>query len=158
MRAWSVRHARGLRALYGAIERTLAALHPVLVRIGYARLDKPVLAVEKATKGLLLDSRNCGQCIVGFTGMACPMNCPKSLRNGPCGGVRPDGGCEIVPGMTCVWVLAWQGNRRIADRDWPIQVLQPALDHRRWNTSAWLHAARARRASTPVGAEASHDI
>nr|WP_245947992.1 methylenetetrahydrofolate reductase C-terminal domain-containing protein [Halomonas montanilacus] len=28
----------------------------------------------------------CGQCILSSTGMSCPMNCPKSLRNGPCGG------------------------------------------------------------------------
>jgi hypothetical protein len=37
--------------------------------------------------------------------MSCPMNCPKSIRNGPCGGVRLNGHCEIKPEMRCVWVL-----------------------------------------------------
>ncbi len=91
MRTWSVRNARWLKALYEGIESVLTFASPLLRRIGYERLDKPFLMVEKVTKGFLLDSQSCGQCIVGFTGLSCPMNCPKTMRNGPCGGVRPDG-------------------------------------------------------------------
>ena len=42
------------------------------------------------------------------TGMTCPMTCPKNLRNGPCGGVRANGHCEVIPAMRCVWVEAWE--------------------------------------------------
>ena len=48
----------------------------------------------------------CGQCVLHDTGMTCPMTCPKTLRNGPCGGVREDGHCEVKPEMRCVWVKA----------------------------------------------------
>lgn len=155
LRSWSVRHARGLRAIYRMLERSLAAADPLLRRIGYARLDRPVLLLERFTKGVLLGSRECGQCIVSSTGMACPMNCPKTLRNGPCGGVRADGTCEVKAGMPCVWVLAWQGNQRLASRDWPIQVVQPPLDHRLHGTSAWLRAARNRAGSIPLRLESA---
>ena len=30
------------------------------------------------------------------------MNCPKGLRNGPCGGTL-DGKCEVIPEIDCVW-------------------------------------------------------
>ena len=108
-------------------------------RIGHERLDKPFLAVEKLSKGLLFDCKSCGQCILGSTGLSCPMNCPKKLRNGPCGGVRADGTCEINPDMDCVWVLAWEGNQKLFNSAYPIQVVQPALDNRLANHSAWLH-------------------
>ena len=144
MRTWSVRNARWLKALYAAVEFLLAGLQPLLRRIGYQRLDKPFLTVEKATKGLLLDSQNCGQCIVGYTGMSCPMNCPKQMRNGPCGGVRANGKCEVDPEMTCVWLLAWEGNKRFGTRDYPIQVVQPPVDFRLLGTSAWLRELRKR--------------
>ena len=144
MRQWSVRNARWLNAMYGTIESTLAMAHPLLKRVGYERLDKPFVVFEKATKGLLLDSQSCGQCIVGSTGLSCPMNCPKSLRNGPCGGVRSDGGCEIEPDMPCVWVLAWEGNKRMRRSEYPIQFLQPPVDNRLIGTSAWLRAVRQR--------------
>ena len=144
MRSWSVRNARWLKALYHAFESTLLFMSPLLRRIGYDRLDKPVLFVEKATKGFFLDSQSCGQCIVGFTGLSCPMNCPKTMRNGPCGGVRADGKCEVDPDMMCVWVLAWKGNKRFQEKEYPIQFLQPALDNRKIGTSAWLREVRKR--------------
>jgi len=46
--------------------------------------------VEHAVKGPVWDCRMCGQCVLHSTGMTCPMTCPKTLRNGPCGGVRED--------------------------------------------------------------------
>ena len=146
MRSWSVRHARGLKRLYAAVEWLLVRSGPLLSRVEPERLDRSLLAVEKATKGWLLDSQSCGQCIVAYTGLSCPMNCPKKMRNGPCGGVRPDGKCEVDPDMPCVWVKAWEGNKRMADGDYPIQVLQPPVDHRLIGHSAWLREVRRKNA------------
>ena len=142
MRSWSVRNARVLKRFYAVVEHVLVWFDPLFRRIGYKRLDKPFIAFEKVTKGFLLDSQNCGQCIVGFTGLSCPMNCPKKMRNGPCGGVRPDGRCEVDPEMDCVWVLAWQGNQRLGGGEPPMQVVQPPVDHRLLGTSAWLREVR----------------
>ncbi|MEJ2456588.1 MAG: methylenetetrahydrofolate reductase C-terminal domain-containing protein [Candidatus Thiodiazotropha sp.] len=68
---------------------------------------KPVLALlhpmERTAKGLMFDCHECGQCVLSATGMACPMNCAKEMRNGPCGGVRDDGHCEVKPEMRCVY-------------------------------------------------------
>jgi len=142
LRFWSARHAYGLSKLYEVIQAALLKAQPLLARIGYTRLEKPFFAFEKMTKGLLLGSQSCGQCIVGSTGMSCPMNCPKSLRNGPCGGVRADGKCEIDADMDCVWVLAWEGNKRMRLREYPIQSVQPPVDNRLLGTSAWLRRVR----------------
>lgn len=145
MRRWSARNARWLNALYRGFEAALVGLHPLMVRIGYKRLDKGFLAVEKFTKGFLFDSQSCGQCTLGSTGLVCPMNCPKTLRNGPCGGVRADGGCEVQPEMTCVWVTAWEGSKRLRDGEQAIQVIQSPIDVRLKSSSAWLRAARNKR-------------
>ena len=142
MRLWSVRNARWLSVLYNAWEKILILFHPVYLRIGYERLDRFFLAVEKPVKGFLFDSRSCGQCTLGDTGMSCPMNCPKSMRNGPCGGVRPDGKCEVKPDMSCVWVLAWEGNRRINRHEQVMEFVLPPVDMRLKNTSAWLRRVR----------------
>jgi len=144
MRSWSVRHARWLKRLYRGAESVLSFSNPLLRRIGHERLDKPFLVVEKITKGFLLDSQSCGQCIVGFTGMSCPMNCPKTMRNGPCGGVRANNKCEVKPEMNCVWVLAWEGNKRLEEDDYPMQTVQAAIDNRKIGTSAWLREVRHR--------------
>jgi hypothetical protein len=151
VRLWSVRHARRLGAVYERFERLLIACDPWLRRIGYGRLERPVAAVERGVKGLLFDCRMCGQCALSGAGLSCPMNCPKSLRNGPCGGVRPDGGCEVLPAMRCVWVEAWEGSRRLAAGDAILRVQKP-VDHRLWGRSAWLGVLRARPRAEAEGA------
>ena len=142
VRYWSVRNAGWLHVVYQGLAKLLLALHPLLAKVGYRRLDAPFARVEKIVKGFLFDSKSCGQCTLGSTGLACPMNCPKTLRNGPCGGVRADGGCEIDPEMTCVWVTAWQGSQRVGQPETTIQVIQPPLDSRLNGTSAWLREVR----------------
>ena len=151
MRIWSVRHARWLKAVYTGIESVLQMVQPLIKLIGYERLDKPFVAVEEVAKGFLLDSQSCGQCIVGFTGMSCPMNCPKQMRNGPCGGVRSGGKCEVNPEMNCVWVMAWEGNKRFRGDEYPIQVVQPPVDFRLQGTSAWLRELRRRNGHSRSG-------
>ena len=144
VRHWSVRHARGLNAFYRGFESVLVALHPLLKVIGYQRLDRPVAGVEKVVKGFLFDCRMCGQCILSSTGMSCPMNCPKNLRNGPCGGVRANGHCEVRPEMKCVWVEAFAGSQRIPGGLDKLRAVQVAVDRRLTGKSAWLRAVRQR--------------
>ena len=152
LRTWSVRHVRRLQSLYASVEAVLVRLDPWLEKIGYRRLDKPVLMLEKATKGVLVDSQSCGQCILSYTGMSCPMNCPKKMRNGPCGGVRADGACEVDPRMNWVWVQAWEGNKRLGTQPPPIQVIQPPVDHRLIGHSAWLRELQLKKQSVSAGA------
>lgn len=144
VRQWSVRHARGLNAFYRAFESVLVALDPLLRRIGYQRLERPVARVEKMVKGLLFDCRMCGQCILSSTGMSCPMNCPKNLRNGPCGGVRANGHCEVRPEMKCVWVEAFAGSARIPGGLAALRTVQVAVDRRLQGKSSWLRVVRER--------------
>jgi hypothetical protein len=142
MRLWSVRHARGLNGFYRGFERTLLGLHGLLRAIGYERLERPVAAMERAVKGVLFDCRMCGQCVLSSTGMSCPMNCPKTLRNGPCGGVRADGHCEVKPEMPCVWVQAFLGSERIPGGVAAMSAVQLAVDHRQQGRSSWLRVVR----------------
>lgn len=142
MRQWSVRHARGLNRVYCWLESALVGLAPFWRAIGYRRLERPVAAVEKATKGFLFDCRMCGQCVLSSTGMSCPMNCPKNLRNGPCGGVRDNGNCEVIPAMKCVWVLAYEGSTRIPGGVAAMRGAQAAVDHRLQGGSSWLRIVR----------------
>ena len=144
VRLWSVRHARGLNRLYRLLEDALAALRPAMRLVGEQRLERPFAALERGTKGLLFDCKMCGQCVLSSTGMSCPMNCPKQLRNGPCGGVRADGNCEVLPDMKCVWVAAWEGSQRIPGGVESLQTVQFAVDRRLQGSSSWLRALRQR--------------
>ena len=142
VRLWSVRHAAGLEAFYNTFERAFVALHPLWNRIGYERLEKPVASVEKVVKGFLFDCKMCGQCALSSTGMSCSMNCPKNLRNGPCGGVRANGNCEVKPEMRCVWIEAFDGSERMVNGKAAIRVVQMAVDRRLEGRSSWLKVAR----------------
>ncbi len=137
IRLWSVRNSRFLERVYGVLADVFLRLHPLWSMVGYGRVERPVKFVERNVKGLLFDCRMCGRCILSSTGMSCPMNCPKQLRNGPCGGVRANGNCEIEPDMPCVWVQAWAGSRQMEGGD-AILAVQKPVDQSLRETSAWL--------------------
>ena len=141
LRFWAIRKSAAMERLYNGLERSLVLLSPVFAAIGWERLEKPVATVEKLVKGALFDCKMCGQCAWSSTGMSCPMNCPKGLRNGPCGGVRADGNCEVYADMPCVWVKAFEGSRNMAGGA-AINMPQPAVDHRLKGQSSWLSVAR----------------
>ena len=143
VRLWSVRNARFLERVYTSFSDVLLKFHWLWQLIGYHRVERPVVFIEKKVKGFLFDCRMCGQCVLSDTGMSCPMNCPKSLRNGPCGGVRENGNCEVEPDMPCVWVQAWEGSQRM-QASTKIQDIQLPVDRRLQGTSAWLRATAER--------------
>lgn len=145
LRLHAVRHARFWERFYTAFENLLLRLAPALSRLGHDRLEAPFAAAERALKGALFDCRMCGQCVLSSTGMSCPMNCPKQMRNGPCGGVRPNGHCEVKPEMRCVWVQAWEGSRRMAEGDRILEA-QPPVDSRLEGRSSWLRVVREKAA------------
>ncbi len=137
LRRWSVRHAGLLEKVYNIFAEVFLKLHWLWNLIGYSRVERPIVFAEKAVKGFMFDCRMCGQCTLSETGMSCPMNCPKGLRNGPCGGVRADGNCEIEPDMPCVWVEAWKGSR-LMQAGGNIHIVQGPVDFSLRGTSAWL--------------------
>lgn len=145
MRRYAVRHPRLFGGAYRALEAALQAIGPLARAIGRERLERPVAGVERAFKGFLFDCRMCGGCALASTGMSCPMNCPKTLRNGPCGGVRDNGHCEVKPEMKCVWVQAWAGAERMglkADHGEKILDVQRTVDNRLKGKSSWLRVVR----------------
>lgn len=137
VRRWATRNARHLEVLYHVTARAFHALDPLWATLGLARLERPFCAIESWTKGFLFDCRMCGRCELSATGMTCVMNCPKSIRNGPCGGVRANGHCEVRPEIRCVWIEAWNGARRMR-QGMAIRTPLPPLDHAIKGSSAWL--------------------
>ena len=153
VRRWAVRHARGMEMLYNGFEKVFVGLHPLWNAIGYERMERPVAAIERLVKGFLFDCQMCGQCALSSTGMSCSMNCPKNIRNGPCGGVRANGHCEVKPEMRCVWVEGFEGSQRMRDGGRAIRVVQIAVDRRLEGKSSWLKVAREKNAPPPAPAQ-----
>ncbi|AVX02591.1 methylenetetrahydrofolate reductase C-terminal domain-containing protein [Maritalea myrionectae] len=141
IRRWSSAHARFLERIYTATRPGILAGLRGVTRLFGRRLDTPITAAERLVKGVVFDCQMCGDCVLSKTGMTCPMNCPKSIRNGPCGGVRENGMCEVKPEMRCVWVDAWNGAAKMKDGD-AIKDLEFAVDHSRIGQSSWLRLAR----------------
>lgn len=118
-------------------------------------LRKLLPVLEHAVKGPVWDCQMCGQCVLHSTGMTCPMTCPKTLRNGPCGGVRADGNCEVKPEMQCVWVKA---NHRaehmpLLPKAWRAEVghLRPPVNNELKGDSSWLNLQSGVDRETPEG-------
>jgi hypothetical protein len=101
-------------------------------------LDRLLRPIEIITKKPVFGCHMCGQCVLHSTGLVCPMNCPKNLRNGPCGGVSLDGACEVYPEMPCVWARAYAQSQRLI---WPEEIhdLRPPVDWSLQGSSSWLN-------------------
>lgn len=101
-----------------------------------------LLGVSTPYRHAVLGCVDCGDCIQDHLSYAaCPVrHCYKELRNGPCGGSRPDGSCEARPEQPCVWGLAYRNTlaagedpRRFATtlvppRDWALDRTNALLN------------------------------
>ncbi len=150
--SWVRNHPKMLEAFYQATHRFIKWLAP-LARRDFLRADRWLRGPEKLSKELIFDCKMCGQCILHSTGMTCSMTCPKNLRNGPCGGVRQDGNCEVYPDMPCIWVEAVENSMRMPTFGDEIMVLQPPLNRKLEGSSAWINMLSGEDIKVPQGWE-----
>ena len=71
--------------------------------------SKRLLAkIELSIKGPLFGCRMCGNCLLQETAFICPMECPKGMRNGPCGGITPEKNCYVDETRKCIWYAIYK--------------------------------------------------
>ena len=74
----------------------------------------------------------CGDCVLDETCGLCPVaRCAKSLMNGPCGGTRNDGKCEVDEDVDCVWNLIVERARERGK----LQALKELRKAKDWSNS-----------------------
>ncbi len=144
-----LRYPHALEAAYAATHRLLRPFRRWL-KPG-TLVERFFVSAERASKGAIFDCRMCGQCVLHSTGMTCPMTCPKNLRNGPCGGVRANGHCEVIPSMRCVWVEAWERAEHMPDYGRDIHTVVAPLNQRLQGTSAWINDFSGIAQTAPTG-------
>ena len=67
----------------------------------------------------------CGDCILNLFNGLCPITrCPKSMLNGPCGGVR-EGKCEINPDLDCIWDIIYKNLKKSGKLDYLKEIQKP---------------------------------
>ena len=140
-----------LEKTYQLAERAAWALNPLIAKIGYARVERMIKPAEDFAKQQLFGCHQCGQCILHSTGMSCPMECPKNLRNGPCGGVRPTGHCEVKPEMRCVWVVAYENAQQMPIYGHELHEIQPPVNRQLEHSSAWVNMLTEVDKQVPAG-------
>ena len=79
------------------------------------------------------------------------MTCPKNLRNGPCGGVRANGHCEVKPEMKCIWVQAFERSQKMPAYGDEILWIQPPVNRQLEGESAWITMLTGVDMATPKG-------
>jgi len=148
---WLKNHPRFLEIVYHLSKRLITWIYPPLKRFDAGATERLMIWSEEALKGWIFNCQMCGQCILHSTGMTCPMNCPKNLRNGPCGGVRPNGHCEVIPDMPCVWVQAWERSQAMQAYADDMRLIQPPVNRQLQHSSAWVNMIEGHDVKTPPG-------
>ena len=80
-----------------------------------------------------------------------PDDLPEDAAQRPCGGVRADGHCEVMPEMRCVWVKAYERSERLPLWRGHIDKLRPPVDNRLEGTSSWVNLLSGRDREVPAG-------
>ncbi len=78
----------------------------------------------------------CGNCLLQETALICPMECPKGIRNGPCGGITPEKNCYVDESRKCIWYAIYKRALRTGREQTLLEVLPP-LDWDKVGTETW---------------------
>jgi methylenetetrahydrofolate reductase (NADPH) len=124
-------------AIFTPVRRWQPAFRPFRKLSAGARL---LAFNERLVKGPLFGCRMCGNCLLQETAFICHMECPKGIRNGPCGGVN-NGYCYVDPSRRCTWHLIYQRSQKMHREHRLLEVLPP-VDWDRAGTETWGEVVR----------------
>ena len=97
--------------------------------------EQALRVLEYSVKGPLFGCRMCGNCLLQETALICPMECPKGLRNGPCGGSTSEA-CYVDTSRPCIWYKIYERSFAWGREDLLLEVLPP-LDWEQVGKDAW---------------------
>ena len=100
---------------------------------------RALASIERAIKGPLFGCRMCGNCLLQETALICPMECPKGLRNGPCGGSTPER-CYVDESRPCIWYKIYERSFKLGREALLLEVLPP-MDWKKAGTDSWSDVA-----------------
>ncbi|MBN1286624.1 MAG: methylenetetrahydrofolate reductase C-terminal domain-containing protein [Anaerolineae bacterium] len=98
--------------------------------------ERALIQLERLVKGPLFGCRMCGNCLLQETALICPMECPKGIRNGPCGGSTPER-CYVDPTRQCVWYKIYERAEAMGRAEKLLEVLPP-LDWEKVGGETWM--------------------
>jgi methylenetetrahydrofolate reductase (NADPH) len=105
----------------------------------HERAMRAFYALERRTKALLFDCRDCGDCALPEMHYLCPESqCPKFQRVGPCGGSNA-GMCEVFPDRFCVWYRVYVRAKTTGTLEELRDYLTPPRDWTLYGTSSWVN-------------------
>lgn len=111
--------------------------------------ERVLAKTELIIKGPLFGCRMCGNCLLQETAFICPMECPKGMRNGPCGGVTPEKNCYVDETRKCVWYAIYKRAMKTGREETLLEVLPP-LDWDKVGTETWGDVIRQIKKVGPV--------
>jgi methylenetetrahydrofolate reductase (NADPH) len=91
--------------------------------------------LERLVKGPMFGCRMCGNCLLQETAFICPMECPKGVRNGPCGGSTAEH-CYVDESRPCIWYKIYDRAFEMGREEKLLEVLPP-LDWDKTGTETW---------------------
>ena len=97
---------------------------------------RTLIEIEKIVKGPLFGCRMCGNCLLQETALICPMECPKGLRNGPCGGSTKEN-CYVDETRPCIWYKIFERAYKYGREEMLLEVLPP-LDWNKTGSETWI--------------------
>jgi methylenetetrahydrofolate reductase (NADPH) len=96
---------------------------------------RALAGLEEFVKGPLWGCRMCGNCLLQETAFICPMECPKGMRNGPCGGSTPEH-CYVDKTRPCIWYEIYKRSFKMGRQEKLMEVLPP-MDWEKTGGETW---------------------
>jgi methylenetetrahydrofolate reductase (NADPH) len=121
------------KKLYGVMKRIIRS-------VAGTKMEHIFHKLEHLTKVVLFDCKDCGDCALIDVAYLCPMSqCPKSQRNGACGGSF-EGWCEVYPGKKqCVYVRAYARLKKHGEEAQLDNGIVPPCNWDLYQTSSWIN-------------------